>query len=63
MAETKSPKKTAPPKAKAPDETGAPQVVGPGVMKRPKRESEGARGSGDEGLSYTPSEQVFRRRK
>ena len=39
-----------------------PQVIGPGVMKRPKRDPSAPEQVGGQDLTYKPSEQVFRRR-
>jgi len=37
------------------------QVIGPGVVRRQKRSPEEAAREAEKDLSYTPSEQVFRR--
>ncbi len=58
----KSEPKTSKTAVKPPAEQNKPQVVGPGVVKRPKREVEETATKKDEQLDYTPSEQVFRRR-
>ena len=63
VTEKKSPKK-APAKEPEKPPTPAPdalKVLGPGVMKRPKRDPSAAPVGADE-VRYTPSEQVFRRR-
>ena len=70
MAEKKSSKKAPaapapapqPPPASAPAAADAPKVLGPGVVKRPKRDPSAPAPSGPEDLNYKPSEQVFRRR-
>jgi hypothetical protein len=51
----------APPPASAPDEKG--RVIGPGVVKRPKRAPGEEAAAGGAPIPYTPSEQVFRRKK
>lgn len=61
---SKSPKKPAsatPPKAKPPKKLVEGTIVGPGVVKRPKRDPAAPPPPGEE-IVYTPSEQVFRRR-
>lgn len=62
---SKSPKKPAsagsPPKAKAPKKLVEGTVIGPGVVKRPKRDPTAPPPPGEE-IAYTPSDQVFRRR-
>jgi hypothetical protein len=68
VAEKKSSKKA--PAAPAPQPTpappavasDAPKVLGPGVVKRPKRDPSAPVPGGPEDLNYKPSEQVFRRR-
>lgn len=63
MAEKKPPKKPAPkaPETPAPAAADAPKVLGPGVVKRPKRDPSAPPPTGSE-PDYKPSEQVFRRR-
>ena len=64
MAEKRPPtpkKKEAAPADAAPA-ADAPKVLGPGVVKRPKRDPAAPPAPGDE-PNYQPSEQVFRRRR
>lgn len=64
MAEKKSTKKpaaAAKPAESTPPSPDAPKVIGPGVVKRPKRDPAAPAAAGEE-IRYTPSEQVFRRR-
>jgi hypothetical protein len=46
----------------APVDPNAPKVLGPGVIKRPKRDPAAPEQVGGQELTYKPSDQVFRRR-
>ncbi len=63
---SKSPKKPAKGEAEKPETPALKQgekVIGPGVIKRPKKDAAAAATPVTEGdIQYTPSEQVFRRR-
>lgn len=64
MAEKKSTRKPAAavkPAEPTPPSPDAPKVIGPGVVKRPKRDPTAPTPAGEE-IRYTPSDQVFRRR-
>ena len=60
---TKKPQKSQPATGPKPAGPETPKVIGPGVVKRPKREPAAPAAGGTEDLGYTPSEQVFRRRR
>jgi hypothetical protein len=69
VTEKKNPKRAASAKAPTTTEPQKPpqggadalKVLGPGVMKRPRRDPD-APATGTDEVKYTPSEQVFRRR-